>query len=60
MDVPICQIRCFGFWSMCSATICSAKPSSTKPDDPIFEIEGSEISRSLDESSKTMTTNSDD
>jgi hypothetical protein len=45
---------------MCSATICSVEPSSTKPDGPISETGGSRISRISDESSKTMTTGPDD
>jgi hypothetical protein len=45
---------------MCSATICYAEPSLAKPDGPVSEIGGYEISRILDESSKTMTIDPDD
>jgi hypothetical protein len=45
---------------MCSATICSAEPSSTKPDGPVSEIGGSIISKISNESSKMMMTDPDD
>jgi hypothetical protein len=45
---------------MCSATICSAEPSSAKPDGLVSKTGGSRISRILNESSKTMTTDLDD
>jgi hypothetical protein len=45
---------------MCSATICSTEPSSAKPDGPVFEIEGSGISRILDESSEMTMVDPDD
>jgi hypothetical protein len=45
---------------MHSATVCSAEPSSTKLDVPIYETGGSEISRILDEASKMTTTGPDD
>jgi hypothetical protein len=45
---------------MHSATVCSAKPSSTKPNVPISEIEGSEIPRISDEASKMMMIDPDD
>jgi hypothetical protein len=38
---------------MCSAAICSAEPSSVKPDGPVSETGKSKISNILDESSKT-------
>jgi hypothetical protein len=45
---------------MCSATICSAEPSSAKPDGPVSETEGSRISRTSDETSKMMMADPDD
>jgi hypothetical protein len=45
---------------MYSAIIGSAKPDLVKLDSPVFETGGSEISRNLDESSETMTSNPDD
>jgi hypothetical protein len=45
---------------MHSATVYSAKPSSTKPNVPISEIEGSEIPRISDEASKMMMIDPDD
>jgi hypothetical protein len=60
LDVPVCQIGCSDFWPICSATICSAEPSSATPDCSISETEGSRIFRTSDESSKMMTANPDD
>jgi hypothetical protein len=45
---------------MHSVTVCSAKPSLVKSDVPISETGGSEISRILDEASKTTMANPDD
>jgi hypothetical protein len=45
---------------MQSATIYSAKPSSTKLDDPVSEIRGSRISRIADKSRETMMADPDD
>jgi hypothetical protein len=45
---------------MHNATVCSAEPSSAKPDVPVSETGGSEISRILDEARKIMTTNPHD
>jgi hypothetical protein len=59
-NVPVCQTRHSGFWSMHSATFCSTEPSSTKLDVPVSETRGSRLSRISDESSKTMTTDPDD
>jgi hypothetical protein len=59
-DVPVCHTGQFGFWLMCSAKIYSAEPSSAKPDGPVSETEGSEISKISDESSKTITVDADD
>jgi hypothetical protein len=44
---------------MCSATVCSVGPSSVKSDSPVFETGGTEISRTLDKSSETMTVDPD-
>jgi hypothetical protein len=60
MDVLVCQIGCSGFRPMCSATICSTEPSSAKPDGPVSETGGSRISKILDETSETTTTDPDD
>jgi hypothetical protein len=43
MDVPVCQTGQSSFWLIHSATVCSAKPSSAKPDVPISESRGSEF-----------------
>jgi hypothetical protein len=43
-----------------NATICSAEPSLAEPDSPVSEIEGSKISRTSGEISKTMMTGPDD
>jgi hypothetical protein len=51
---------CSGFQPMCSATICSIEPSSAKLDGPVSKTGGSKISRTLDESSKTMIVDPDD
>jgi hypothetical protein len=59
-DVPVCQTGQFGFWPMHRAIICSAKPSSAKPDGSVSETGGSRISRIVDESSKTRTVDLDD
>jgi hypothetical protein len=45
---------------MRSAKICSAEPSSAKPDSLVSETGGSKISRTSDKSSETMTTDPDD
>jgi hypothetical protein len=60
MDVSICQTGWSDFRSMCSAMICSAEPSSTKPDAPVSKIEWSRISMISDESSKTVMNDPDD
>jgi hypothetical protein len=60
IDVLVCQTRQFTFRPRCSATICSAEPSSAKPNGPVLEIGGSKIFSILDESSKTTTANPDD
>jgi ribonuclease HI len=59
-DVLVCQIRQSGFWPMCSATNCSAGPSSTKLDGPVSETGGSRISRIFDEASETTMADPDD
>jgi hypothetical protein len=48
------------FQSMCSVTICSAKPSSAIPGGPVSETEGSEISRTSDDTSETLMIDPDD
>jgi hypothetical protein len=45
---------------MHSAMICSVEPCLAKPDDPVSETSGSEISRNSDESSEMMMTDPDD
>jgi hypothetical protein len=60
LDVPVCQTGQFGFWPMHRATICSAKPSSAKPDGSVSETGEPRISRIVDESSKTMMVDLDD
>jgi hypothetical protein len=60
LDVPVYQTGQSSFWPMCSATICSAEPSSAKLDGPVSETGGSGISRILDESNEMMTTDPDD
>jgi hypothetical protein len=45
---------------MYNATICPIEPSSTKPDSLVSETRGSKISRNLDESSVTTTTDPND
>jgi hypothetical protein len=59
-NIPVCQTRQSGFQPMRSAKICSAEPSSAKPDNSISEIGGSEIFRTSNKSTKTMTVNPDD
>jgi hypothetical protein len=59
-DVPVCQTGYSGFQPMHNVIICSAEPSSAKPNGPISEIGGFKIFRNLDEPSKMMTTNPDD
>jgi hypothetical protein len=58
-DVPVCQTGQFGFWQMCSATICFAEPSSEKPNGSITETGGSRNSRISIESSQTTMTDPD-
>jgi hypothetical protein len=48
------------FWSVHSATICSAEPNSVESDSPVSEIGGSEISRTSNEISRAMTASSGD
>jgi hypothetical protein len=60
LDVLVCQIGWSDFELMCSATICSAKPSSTKLDGLVYETGGSGISKISDESSETMMTDPND
>jgi hypothetical protein len=45
---------------MHNAPVCSAEPSSAKPDVLVSETGGSKISKILNEASKTMTTDPDD
>jgi hypothetical protein len=45
---------------MCSATVYFIGPSSAKPNGPVSETGGSEISRIKDESSETMVVDPDD
>jgi hypothetical protein len=45
---------------MCSATVCSLKPSPAKLDSPVSETGGSKISRITDESSEMTVANPDD
>jgi hypothetical protein len=44
---------------MCSAKIYSVEPDSAKPDGPVLETGGSQISRNSDNSSKATTTDLD-
>jgi ribonuclease HI len=59
-DVLVCQTGQSGFQPMHSAIICSAEPSSAKPNGPVSETGGSKISRTSDKSSKMTTANPDD
>jgi hypothetical protein len=43
MNVPVCQIGQSSFWLIHSATVCSAKPSSAKPNVSVSESRGSEF-----------------
>jgi hypothetical protein len=45
---------------MHSVTICSVEPNLAEPDSPVSEIGGSKISKTLDETSKTMMAGPDD
>jgi hypothetical protein len=45
---------------MCSAIVCSIRPSPAKPDSLVSETGGSEISRTSDEASETMMVGPDD
>jgi hypothetical protein len=45
---------------VCSATNYFAEQSSAEPNSPVYETEGSEIYRTSNEMSKTMTTGLDD
>jgi hypothetical protein len=60
LNVLVYQTEQSSFWPMYSATICFAEPSLVKSDGLISETGGSGISRILDESSKTTTTDHDD
>jgi hypothetical protein len=60
LNVLVCQTGQSGFRPMQSATVCSAEPSSAKPDGPVSEIGGSKISRTSDESSKMTMGGPDD
>jgi hypothetical protein len=59
-DIPMYQIRQSGFQPVHSATICSTKPSSAEQNSPVFEIEGSGISRTSNETSKITRAGPDD
>jgi hypothetical protein len=48
------------FQPMCSATVCSVRPTPAKSDSPVFEIGGSRIFRTSDKSSEIMTTDPND
>jgi hypothetical protein len=59
-DVLVYQTRWSGFQPMQGVEICSIEPGSAKSDGSVSETEWSRISRSLGNSSKTMTTEPDD
>jgi hypothetical protein len=59
-DVSVCQTGQSDFQPLHSVRICSTEPNSAELDSPVPKTEGSEISRTLDETSKTMTASSDD
>jgi ribonuclease HI len=59
-DVPVCQTGQSDFQPMHSATVCSAEPSSAKPDVPVSETKGFGISSISDEASKMTTADPDD
>jgi hypothetical protein len=60
LDVPVSQTIWSSFWPMQGVKICSAKSSSTKPDGPVSETGGSEISRSSNNVGETTTTEPND
>jgi hypothetical protein len=60
LDVSVCHTGQSSFWPVCSATFCSVGPSPAKLDSPVSETGGSEISKIMDESSKTVTVDPDD
>jgi hypothetical protein len=49
-----------GFQPVHNARICSTEPNWAESDSPVSETGGSKISKTLDETSKTMTTSLDD
>jgi hypothetical protein len=59
-DVPICQTGQSVFQPVHSARICYAKPNSIESDSLIPKTGGSGISRTSDETSKTMTAGPND
>jgi ribonuclease HI len=59
-DVPVCQTGWSSSHPMHSAMICSAEPSSAKPDVSVSKIGGFKISRKLDESSEVTMADFDD
>jgi ribonuclease HI len=59
-DVPVCQTGQFSFQLVHRARICSTEPNSVEPDSAVSETGGSRISRTSNETSKTMTAGSDD
>jgi hypothetical protein len=60
LEVLVCQTEQSGFWPMHSAIVCSAEPSSAKPNAPVSKTGGSRISRISDEASKVTTIDPDD
>jgi hypothetical protein len=60
LNVPVYQTGHSCFQSVHSARICSVEPNSTESDSPISETGGFRISRTSDETSKTMTVDPDD
>jgi hypothetical protein len=59
-DVSVCQTEYSSFWPMHSATVCSAEPSSIKPNVPISETGGFRIFRISNEASKMTMADPDD
>jgi ribonuclease HI len=59
-DVSVCQTGQSDFQPLHSVRICCIEPNSAELDSPVPKTEGSRISRTSDETSKTMTASSDD
>jgi hypothetical protein len=60
LEVLVWQTEQSGFLPMHSAIVCSAEPSSAKPNAPVSKTGGSRISRISDEASKVTTIDPDD